>query len=112
MPRLRWAQRVLVIDSGSTDDTLALIAQFPNVQVLHRPFDSFAEQCNFGLQHISSEWVLSMDADYVLDIRVRDLEAFAAFMHQDLLPHPQVAQVRSEIVLKTLKDGEVLDLRG
>lgn len=67
LARLHWAQRVLVIDSGSTDDTLALIAQFSNVQVLHRPFDSFAEQCNFGLQHIGSEWVLSMDADYVLD---------------------------------------------
>ena len=61
---------------------------------------------------VHAAFSVSGDADYVLDIRVRDLEAFAAFMHQDLLPHPQVAQVRSEIVLKTLKDGEVLDLRG
>jgi hypothetical protein len=34
------------------------------VRVLHRPFDSFAEQCNFGLDRISTEWVLSLDADY------------------------------------------------
>jgi len=34
--------------------------------VIHRPFDSFAEQCNFGLTHIRTDWVLSLDADYEL----------------------------------------------
>lgn len=59
---------------------------------------------------IHAAFSVSGDADYVLDIRVRDLDAFATFMHQDLLPHPQVAQVRSEIVLRTFKDGQALDL--
>lgn len=59
---------------------------------------------------VHAAFSVSGDADYVLDIRVRDLDAFADFIHQDLLPHPQVAQVRSEIVLKTLKDGQALDL--
>lgn len=53
---------------------------------------------------IRSAFSVSGDADYVLDIRARDLESFADFVHRHLLPHPQVAQVRSEIVLKTLKD--------
>lgn len=53
---------------------------------------------------IRSAFSVSGDADYVLDIRARDLDAFADFIHRHLLPHPQVAQVRSEIVLKTLKD--------
>ena len=61
---------------------------------------------------VHSAFSVSGDTDFVLDIRVRDLEAFAAFIHEDLLPHPQVAQVRSEIVLKTLKDVQVLDLQG
>lgn len=47
---------------------------------------------------------VSGDADYVLDIRVPDLAAFARFVHEKLLPQPQLTQVRSEIVLKTLKD--------
>jgi len=47
---------------------------------------------------------VSGDADYILDVHVRDLEAFAAFVHGQLLPHPQVAQVRSDIVLRTMKD--------
>ncbi|WP_036714446.1 MULTISPECIES: Lrp/AsnC family transcriptional regulator [unclassified Paracoccus (in: a-proteobacteria)] len=53
---------------------------------------------------IRSAFSVSGDADYVLDVRVRDLEAFSDFIHRHLLPQPQVAQVRSEIVLRTLKD--------
>jgi len=53
---------------------------------------------------IRQAFSVSGDADYVLDVRTRDLGAFADFIHEHLLLHPQVAQVRSEIVLKTLKD--------
>ena len=54
---LSWAQRILVIDSGSTDRTLELLAAVPQVEVIHRPFDSFAEQCNFGLSLIHTPWI-------------------------------------------------------
>jgi len=61
------AQNVLLIDSGSTDGTPRLArGQHPNVKVVERQFDSFAGQCNFGLSQIESEWVLSLDADYIL----------------------------------------------
>ncbi|WP_246026593.1 Lrp/AsnC family transcriptional regulator [Paracoccus luteus] len=59
---------------------------------------------------VQSAFSVSGDADYVLDLRCRDLADFAGFIHERLLPHPQVAQVRSEIVLRTLKDGAALDL--
>lgn len=73
--------------------------------------DSFARFLQ-GHPQVHSAFSVSGDADYVLDIRVRDLDAFAEFIHHELLPHPQVAQVRSEIVLKTQKDGQLLDLSG
>src|SRR5262245_31635858 len=79
LEKLTWAHRVLVIDSFSTDETLAIAKRFPNVDVLQRRFDSFAGQCNFGLAHVDSEWVLSLDADYVLSdelcIELATLEA-------------------------------------
>ena len=53
---------------------------------------------------ICAAFSVSGDSDYVLDIRVRDLDAFAQFLHNSLLPHPQVSQVRSDLVLMTLKD--------
>lgn len=66
LSRLTWAPEILVVDSFSSDETLDIARQCPQVHVLQRRFDSFAEQCNFGLQHVRTEWVLSLDADYVL----------------------------------------------
>ncbi|WP_255007017.1 glycosyltransferase family 2 protein [Cyanobium sp. ATX 6F1] len=65
---LTWAQRIVVIDSGSTDRTLEILALHSRVEVVHRAFDSFAEQCNFGLTQINTSWVLSLDADYRISL--------------------------------------------
>lgn len=59
-----WADDVLVLDSGSTDDTVPL-ARSNGARVMHRPFDTFADQRNYGLQHgdLQHDWVLHLDAD-------------------------------------------------
>lgn len=59
---------------------------------------------------VRSAFSVSGDADYVLDLRTLDLERFARFIHEHLLPHEHVAQVRSEIVLRTVKDDPGFDL--
>jgi glycosyltransferase involved in cell wall biosynthesis len=66
LEKLTWAQNILVLDSFSTDETLQIVRSFPQARVAQRPFDSFAGQCNFGLAQITTGWVLSLDADYVL----------------------------------------------
>lgn len=66
LPRLAWARKIVVIDSGSDDRTRDILARHPQVQVFNRPFDSFAGQCNFGLGRVDTEWVLSLDSDYEL----------------------------------------------
>jgi glycosyltransferase involved in cell wall biosynthesis len=82
---LRWAQTVVLLDSGSTDRTLEIARSFSNVTVLTRCFDSFAQQCNFGLAQLRSEWTLSLDADYLLstafvdELRALDPGSQAAF---------------------------------
>lgn len=65
LERLTWAPRIVVVDSFSTDATLDIARSFPQVDIVQRQFDSFAAQCNFGLGHVETDWVLSMDADYV-----------------------------------------------
>ncbi|NEO08581.1 MULTISPECIES: glycosyltransferase family 2 protein [unclassified Moorena] len=66
LQQLTWAKTIVVIDSYSTDETLEILDSIPQLQVFQRKFDSFAAQCNYGLGKIESEWVLSLDADYVL----------------------------------------------
>ena len=66
LAKLRWASRVVVVDSFSTDETEAICARYPNVDLKRRRFDSHAEQWNWGLDQVQSDWVLSLDADYVL----------------------------------------------
>jgi glycosyltransferase involved in cell wall biosynthesis len=69
---LTWARRILVIDSFSTDSTLEIARKFPNVNVVPNAFQSFADQCNFGLTKVNTEWVLSLDADYVVSRELYD----------------------------------------
>src|SRR5262245_35439315 len=66
LDRLRWAPKILIIDSGSTDETLDVARRYSQVDIVERPFDDFATQCNFGLARIETRWVLSLDADYQL----------------------------------------------
>jgi len=66
LQRLTWAHEIIVLDSFSTDETPAIVKAMPQARLIQRKFDSFAGQCNFGLEHIHTPWVLSLDADYVL----------------------------------------------
>jgi glycosyltransferase involved in cell wall biosynthesis len=61
---VRWADDVLVIDSGSTDGTQDL-AKAMGARVMYRPFDHFAGQRNFALDEgaLRHDWVLHLDAD-------------------------------------------------
>lgn len=63
---LTWAERIIAIDSFSTDETLDILYSIPQVQVYQRKFDTHANQWNYGLQLVNSEWVLSLDADYIV----------------------------------------------
>ncbi|MCS3953186.1 glycosyltransferase family 2 protein [Salinibacter ruber] len=65
LDRLTWADRIVVVDSYSDDATTEIVGSYENVDLVEREFDHFADQCNFGLEQIDTEWVLSLDADYV-----------------------------------------------
>jgi glycosyltransferase involved in cell wall biosynthesis len=66
LSHLDWAKDIVVVDSGSTDKTLEILARFSNVRVFTRLFDSHARQWKFALEEtgIASSWVLRLDADY------------------------------------------------
>lgn len=66
LERLTWARRVVVLDSGSSDATVELAAQFPNAEIHHRIFDTHAAQWTHALSLAATPWVLTLDADYLV----------------------------------------------
>jgi len=57
-----WADEIVVVDSGSSDDTVAIAREFtPHVHVHDWP--GFGAQKNRALGYATNEWVFSIDAD-------------------------------------------------
>lgn len=55
-------------------------------------------------------WAVSGDSDYLLRVVAADLEAFSAFLLNELLSLPMVKGVRSSILLQELKSTTTLPL--
>jgi glycosyltransferase involved in cell wall biosynthesis len=67
-----WCDEVIVVDTGSTDDTVA-IARSTGATVLHHPWqDDFAEARNHGLDRATGRWILYIDADEVVEPVARE----------------------------------------
>ncbi|MBK20658.1 MAG: glycosyltransferase [Rhodospirillaceae bacterium] len=72
MASVSWADEIVVYDSHSTDDTIA-IAEKAGATIVKRVFDTFAVHKNWALDNIDfrNKWILLLDADE----RVTDLLA-------------------------------------
>ena len=59
---LVWADEIIVVDSFSTDNTVAL-AQSKGVKILQRDYEYSASQKNWAIPQASYDWVFILDAD-------------------------------------------------
>lgn len=68
-----WTQAIFVVDSGSTDGTLAIAARY-GAQVFTNPFVNHVRQWQWALAHVPLEgsWVLALDADQSVTPALRD----------------------------------------
>ncbi|MFD1695405.1 glycosyltransferase family 2 protein [Roseibium aestuarii] len=57
-----WADEVIVIDSGSSDDTVA-VAQALGARVIHNPWPGYGPQKRFGEDQCRNDWLFNLDAD-------------------------------------------------
>jgi glycosyltransferase involved in cell wall biosynthesis len=69
---LSWAHRIVIVDSGSGDRTLTIAESVRGVNVVSRSFDTHSAQWNFGLDQITTEWTLALDADYICPLSLAD----------------------------------------
>jgi len=93
LEQLRWARDIVVVDSFSDDETLEIVRTFPQARIFQREFDCHEKQWNFGLSEtgITSDWVLGLDADYVLT------EEFSAEL-EALNPAPDIKGYRAKFI--------------
>jgi glycosyltransferase involved in cell wall biosynthesis len=64
---VRWSNDIVVLDSGSTDDTVAVAAKL-GCRVLQRSFDNWSSHQTWALRNIQfrNPWVLNIDCDEVV----------------------------------------------
>ncbi len=65
MQARKLADELIVVDSGSTDSTLAIASKYAD-RVMHQDWLGYSAQKNFALGLCTQDWVLSIDADEVL----------------------------------------------
>jgi hypothetical protein len=59
---VKWADEIIVIDSGSTDRTLEIVKKF-TAKIFNFSGDDFSQRRNLGMEKAHGEWVLYIDAD-------------------------------------------------
>jgi glycosyltransferase involved in cell wall biosynthesis len=59
---VRWADEIIIVDSGSADQTKNICRQYTD-KVFHQEWLGYARQKNLAIGKASGEWVLSLDAD-------------------------------------------------
>jgi glycosyltransferase involved in cell wall biosynthesis len=64
---LREFEDVVVYDNGSTDGTLEIARDYPNVYLIEGNFDGFGTTKNRAASFAKHDWVLIIDSDEVVD---------------------------------------------
>lgn len=60
------SSRIILVDGGSSDDTLGLVETFDGIDIFIKPELSLAESRWFGIEASQSEFVFQIDSDVVL----------------------------------------------
>lgn len=65
-----WADEIVVLDSGSDDNTLAIAKEFTD-KVFSTDWQGYGIQKQRALAHATGEWVLNLDADESVDAHLK-----------------------------------------
>lgn len=66
-----WADEILVVDSFSTDETVAIAKKY-GARVLEHEYVYSAKQKNWTIPQARNEWILLLDSDEVVTDELRD----------------------------------------
>ena len=99
---LNWAEQVIVVDGGSTDDTVAR-AKSAGACVLTLVGSTIGSQRNAGIEMAKTKWVLAIDADERVDAALRN--EIARVVESTAGPPAYGFRFRNEYLGRELKHG-------
>jgi len=59
---VKWADEIVIVDSGSTDKTVTICGEYTK-HVVHQDWLGYSSQKNHAIDKTSGDWVLCLDAD-------------------------------------------------
>jgi len=69
---VRWADEIVLMDSGSVDKTVDLAREFTDRVFQEKNWEGYGRQKNKGALHARNDWVLNVDADEVLSCDLKE----------------------------------------
>ena len=90
---VKWADEIVVVDSGSTDRTLEIAREY-TARVIQHPWPGHIEQKSFALEQATGDWALSIDADERVSPELAE-------EIREMLRQPEAAEVGYTVPRKT-----------
>lgn len=66
LENIRWADEIVIVDSGSTDRTPEIAGSFGAKHIFNRDFRGFGPQKDLAIDACTSDWIYLLDADEVI----------------------------------------------
>ncbi|PNH80608.1 glycosyltransferase family 2 protein [Vibrio diazotrophicus] len=69
---LRWVDEIIIVDSGSTDNTEAIAREYTEHFYVNAQWPGFGKQKQLAQSYATRDWVLAVDADERIDDTLRE----------------------------------------
>lgn len=96
---VKFADEIVIIDSGSSDDTLKIAKEYTD-NIHQHPWQGYGAQKNLALSKASGDWLLSIDADEVVTPQLQQeiLQLLATASEYDAYYIPRLSTYCSKAI--------------
>ena len=101
------AERIVVVDSGSTDSTISICEEF-NCDIFYHEFENYGNQINWAIDNtsINTKWIYRIDADEVVTEKLKDEILVRTKKHENDSVNGFIMKFNIFFLGKFLKYGE------